>query len=173
MIRLLGEPQSPRTFWLVLLLAVMLLVGISSSPAAADGRAEAALALKVDRLVALGEALQRSRMTMPSPVHPELADGGADWLAGASVRQVRALRRTLASLEARPLAPQKDLAQRRLAAEAERVHLELLTFRTGEDDPARLGRSLAALTRIAPPAGPAAAPQASPTMPTILRGTRF
>ncbi|MDX1542147.1 MAG: hypothetical protein R3349_12160 [Geminicoccaceae bacterium] len=170
--RLLGEPQNPRTFWLVLLLAVILLVGVSASPAAADA-GQPTLAREVGAIAALGEALQRPPVEpSASPVHPELADGGSLWLANLSVRRVRSLRRQLEALEGEAAEPAAT-AHHRLALEVDRVHWQLLAFRHGEDDPVRLGHSLAALAAAGGRAGESGAARTAGQTPRILRGASF
>ena len=143
MIRVLGEPQAPRIFWLVILLAVLLLVVVSSAPARATGANEPGPARQIDTLLALGEALRAPRAAAAAaPVHPELADGGSTWLRNVSLRQVRALKQVLATgRHDGPATDTRDL----LAIEAERLHLELLAFGSAQEDGGALGRSLARL----------------------------
>lgn len=145
MSRLLGEPQTTRTFWLVLLLAVMLLLGVSTSPAKSTGAADSRVSHAVGTLLAFGEALQASQaQPLAFPIHPELAGGGSAWLRDLSVRQVRALQRSLITLEdGAGLAG--GSTHHALAGEVDRLHRKLLAFESPEDDPVLLGQSFARL----------------------------
>lgn len=176
MVRLLGEPQSPRVFWLALFLAVLLLVGVSSPAArAAPNAALPEVARDVDALLALGEALRDKGAGLSgAPVHPAIADGGEVWLKSLSVRRARTLQRKLAILTAH--AGQDNQFLQTLAIETNRLLLELTAFGHQDSDRAGLERTLERLAKAQPNAAaaalvePAAVPLERETLPRVLRG---
>ncbi|HEX6144895.1 MAG TPA: hypothetical protein VFZ01_19430 [Geminicoccaceae bacterium] len=173
MTRILGEAQSGRSFWLVLLLAVALLVGVSTTAARAEAAAMARIERDLGALHVLTESLDgAASRRIPAPIHPALADGSEDYLRNASVRRIVALQRRLGALEEIATgAPSGASSRRALAREADRLHWLLLA---PAGDPAlaadlgptlqRMSLAWAALVR------PVAAGSVVPEPPLILRG---
>lgn len=173
MTRILGEAQSGRSFWLVILLAVALLVSVSTTAARAEAGAVARIERDLGALHVLTDSLAGATpRPTPAPIHPALADGSEDYLRNASVRRIVALQRRLGSLKGIVTrAPDRARSHLALAREADRLRWLLLSPADGPVLAAALGPTLqrmsvawTALVR------PVAAAGSSPEPPLILRG---
>lgn len=194
MTRLFGRMSTPFTLWLLLVLAIALLVNVSTTAAAraepdVRGPSGAPPAADVGRalgaLRAFAEQIDRPAPIIHAayPIHPALGDGSPAFLRAASDRVIRVAARRLALLAAAaPDGGSRAAGLQAIMTGLQDVRLRLVSLDVAAD-PDQAARARAEVETILGgmqhawlaldpvPAGDA--PEVPPSLPVVLRGTEL